>query len=32
MHDPIMMFQLIPLSLFYLCFLEGIEWVRANAE
>lgn len=32
MHDSIMNMQLIPLSIFYLCFLEGIEWVKANAK
>jgi hypothetical protein len=32
MHDPILMFQLIPLSIFYLGFLESIEWVKANAN
>ena len=32
MHDSIMNMQLIPLSIFYLVFLEGIEWVKANAK
>jgi hypothetical protein len=32
MHDPVLIFQLYPLTIFYLAFLEGIEWVRANSD
>lgn len=28
MHDDIMGMQLIPLSIFYLCFLVALNWVR----
>ncbi len=32
MHtDPILLFQLIPIAAFYLAFLQGLDWVRANA-
>lgn len=30
MHDNIMGFQLIPLSVFYLFFLVALNWVRVE--
>jgi hypothetical protein len=30
MHDNIMGFQLIPISVFYLFFLAALDWVRAE--
>lgn len=30
MHDDVMRFQLIPLTIFYLAFLAGLDWVRAE--
>jgi hypothetical protein len=31
MHgDPILIFMLYPLAIFYLGFLESLEWVKAN--
>lgn len=30
MHDDIMGFQLIPLTIMYLSFLVGLDWVRAE--
>lgn len=33
MHgDPIMVFILYPIAIFYLAFLEGCDWVRANSD
>lgn len=32
MHDPILVFMLYPLAIFYLGFLESLEWVRANSD
>jgi len=28
MHDDVMGLQLIPLTVFYLCFLGALDWVR----
>lgn len=30
MHDSIMNMQLIPLTILYLSFLAGLDWVRAE--
>ena len=32
MNDPIMIFMLYPLAVFYLGFLESVHWVKVNAE
>jgi hypothetical protein len=31
-HDPILTFVLFPINAIFLGFLEGVEWVRFNAD
>ena len=31
-HDPILVFMLYPLAIFYLGFLKSLEWIRDNSD